>query len=127
MTLIEPVQADEVLGGLRVIDCDAHFTEPPDLWTARAATSVRDLMPKMKTAIEENDLAVVNKDAHAIKGACSMLFMSRLGLICVDLQEAALEGNQGQARVLFASLTSQYERAKDESLQILAQIGSVSG
>jgi two-component system, sensor histidine kinase len=84
-------------------------------------------MPKMKTAIEENDLAVVNKDAHAIKGACSMLFMSRLGLICVDLQEAALEGNQGQARVLFASLTSQYERAKDESLQILAQIGSVSG
>jgi uncharacterized protein len=50
MTMIESVRADEVLDGLSIIDCDAHFTEPPDLWTARAAASVSDRMPKMRTS-----------------------------------------------------------------------------
>jgi uncharacterized protein len=43
------VAVDEILGGLKIIDCDAHFTEPPDLWTARAPQSIRDKVPVMRT------------------------------------------------------------------------------
>src|SRR5712692_9586991 len=35
--------------GLRVVDCDSHFTEPPDLWSSRAPAAFRDQMPVMKT------------------------------------------------------------------------------
>jgi predicted TIM-barrel fold metal-dependent hydrolase len=49
MTMTERVAADEVLDGISIIDCDAHFTEPPDLWTSRAAASRRDQVPHMKT------------------------------------------------------------------------------
>jgi predicted TIM-barrel fold metal-dependent hydrolase len=41
--------ADEVLGGLSIIDCDAHFTEPPDLWTSRASSAMKDQVPVMRT------------------------------------------------------------------------------
>src|ERR1700728_2153300 len=43
------VAADEVLGGLSIIDCDAHFTEPPDLWTSRAPGSIKSQVPIMRT------------------------------------------------------------------------------
>ncbi|MGE0306251.1 MAG: amidohydrolase family protein [Acidimicrobiia bacterium] len=32
-----------------IVDCDAHFTEPPDLWSSRAPKSMLDQMPVMKT------------------------------------------------------------------------------
>ncbi len=41
--------ADSVLAGLSIVDCDAHFSEPPDLWTARAPQSMKARMPVMKT------------------------------------------------------------------------------
>src|ERR1700688_5017310 len=50
MTTTATVDADEVLGDLCIIDCDAHFTEPPDLWTARAPKSMQDQVPVMRTA-----------------------------------------------------------------------------
>ncbi len=48
-TTTQPASADEVLAGLHIIDCDAHFTEPPDLWTSRAPASARHLLPQMRT------------------------------------------------------------------------------
>jgi uncharacterized protein len=32
-----------------IIDADAHFTEPPDLWTSRAPASMQDRVPVMMT------------------------------------------------------------------------------
>lgn len=37
------------LEDLKIIDCDAHFTEPPELWTARAPASMRDRVPVHRT------------------------------------------------------------------------------
>lgn len=37
------------LTGIAIIDCDAHFTEPPDLWTSRAPADLKDRMPVQKT------------------------------------------------------------------------------
>src|SRR5690242_18269124 len=50
MTLATNVAPDDVLGGISIIDCDAHFTEPPDLWTSRAPASMREHVPGMRTA-----------------------------------------------------------------------------
>jgi predicted TIM-barrel fold metal-dependent hydrolase len=50
MTTTATVTADEVLSGLSIVDCDAHFTEPPDLWTSRAPGSMKNDMPVMRTS-----------------------------------------------------------------------------
>jgi predicted TIM-barrel fold metal-dependent hydrolase len=34
---------------LGIIDCDAHFTEPPDLWSSRVSASQQDLVPQLLT------------------------------------------------------------------------------
>src|SRR5580658_4198065 len=39
----------DALEGITVIDCDAHFTEPPDLWVSRAPLSLKDRVPVQKT------------------------------------------------------------------------------
>lgn len=39
----------DVTHGLKVIDCDSHFTEPPDLWTSRAPAKYRDRVPQVRT------------------------------------------------------------------------------
>src|SRR5262245_104600 len=38
---------NEIFGGLSVVDCDSHWTEPPDLWTSRAPARLRDRMPRV--------------------------------------------------------------------------------
>jgi predicted TIM-barrel fold metal-dependent hydrolase len=47
--MVQTLSPDEVLGGLKVVDGDAHFTEPPDLWTSRAPGSMKDQMPVQRT------------------------------------------------------------------------------
>jgi len=39
----------DVVGDAKVIDCDTHYTEPPDLWRDRAPAGYKDRMPYMKT------------------------------------------------------------------------------
>jgi predicted TIM-barrel fold metal-dependent hydrolase len=34
--------------GIRIVDCDTHFTEPPDLFTSRAPASMKDKVPYQK-------------------------------------------------------------------------------
>lgn len=41
--------ADSTTDELWIVDCDAHFTEPPDLWTSRVAVTRRDRMPIQRT------------------------------------------------------------------------------
>jgi predicted TIM-barrel fold metal-dependent hydrolase len=43
------VEPADLLADIQIIDCDAHFTEPPDLWTLRAPSSMKDRVPIMKT------------------------------------------------------------------------------
>jgi predicted TIM-barrel fold metal-dependent hydrolase len=38
-----------MLDDLEIIDCDAHFTEPADLWSARAPRTLADRMPVQRT------------------------------------------------------------------------------
>lgn len=37
------------LGGVQIVDCDAHFTEPADLWSSRVPESLKGTVPEMRT------------------------------------------------------------------------------
>jgi predicted TIM-barrel fold metal-dependent hydrolase len=37
--------ATEIFPDIAVIDCDSHWTEPPELWTSRAPIALREKMP----------------------------------------------------------------------------------
>ncbi|MEX0683370.1 MAG: amidohydrolase family protein [Dehalococcoidia bacterium] len=74
--------------GIRVIDMDSHWTEPPDLWTSRAPAKYRDRVPKFVPGdngaahwavdgvpfyfLEAN--AVVNANGDKIPGILSLPF-----------------------------------------------------
>jgi predicted TIM-barrel fold metal-dependent hydrolase len=45
----ESPRHSDVLGDVKIVDCDAHFTEPPDLWSSRAPASMKDRVPVMRT------------------------------------------------------------------------------
>ena len=38
------------LAGIKIVDCDTHFTEPPDIFTSRAPARLKDKMPYQKIA-----------------------------------------------------------------------------
>jgi predicted TIM-barrel fold metal-dependent hydrolase len=39
---------DPMFAGIKIVDCDTHFTEPADLWTANAPAGMKDKMPHVK-------------------------------------------------------------------------------
>lgn len=45
-----------------VVDMDSHYTEPPDLWTARAPAKYKDLVPHVKTDDRGREGWFVNGD-----------------------------------------------------------------
>jgi predicted TIM-barrel fold metal-dependent hydrolase len=48
MTTTATHGADELFAGIKVIDTDAHWSEPADLWTSRAPAAYRDRVPQIK-------------------------------------------------------------------------------
>lgn len=44
----------DALAGVKVIDCDTHWTEPPDTWTSRAPAKYKDRVPHLKTVNGES-------------------------------------------------------------------------
>jgi predicted TIM-barrel fold metal-dependent hydrolase len=39
---------DPLFEGIKIVDCDTHFTEPADLWTSHAPPALKDKMPHVK-------------------------------------------------------------------------------
>lgn len=48
-SLDQAIGNEDPLEGMHLIDCDAHVTEPPDLWSSRVPSSMTDAIPVMKT------------------------------------------------------------------------------
>lgn len=46
---VEASNAMDQIATLKFIDCDAHMTEPEDLWSSRAPQSLKDRVPVMRT------------------------------------------------------------------------------
>jgi predicted TIM-barrel fold metal-dependent hydrolase len=39
---------EDVLSGLKIVDCDTHWQEPADLWSSRVPAKYRDKMPQVR-------------------------------------------------------------------------------
>jgi predicted TIM-barrel fold metal-dependent hydrolase len=39
---------DPLFAGIKIVDCDTHFTEPADLWVANAPAGMKDKMPHVE-------------------------------------------------------------------------------
>jgi predicted TIM-barrel fold metal-dependent hydrolase len=55
------------LDGLKLIDCDAHFTEPPNLWSSRVPKAMQDRIPVQRT-VDGRTGWYLNGDAWASTG-----------------------------------------------------------
>ena len=39
---------DPIFAGIKIVDCDTHFTEPPDLFSANAPVGLKDRLPRVE-------------------------------------------------------------------------------
>jgi len=59
---------DPLFNGIKIVDCDTHFTEPPDLWTANAPAGLKDKMPHVKRVGDQDRWFIGDKDFGSIGG-----------------------------------------------------------
>ena len=43
------------IADIKVLDVDTHLTEPPDLWTSRAPSKYKNLVPRVEFIGQDND------------------------------------------------------------------------
>ena len=56
------------LQGIKIVDCDTHFTEPPDIFTSRAPAHLKDKVPYQKTVNGITRWYVGDKDFGIVGG-----------------------------------------------------------
>ena len=59
---------DPMFEGIKIVDCDTHFTEPPDLWTANAPAGMKDKMPHVRRVGDADRWFVGDKDFGSLGG-----------------------------------------------------------
>jgi predicted TIM-barrel fold metal-dependent hydrolase len=59
---------DPLFKGIKIVDCDTHFTEPPDLWTSHAPAGMKDKMPHVKRINGSDQWFVGEKNFGSIGG-----------------------------------------------------------
>jgi len=59
---------DPLFQGIRIVDCDTHFTEPADLWTANAPEGMKDKMPHVKRVNDSDQWFVGEKHFGSLGG-----------------------------------------------------------
>lgn len=59
---------DPALKGIKIVDCDTHITEAPDLFTSRAAARFKDRMPRVKRVDGTDRWFVGDRDFGTLGG-----------------------------------------------------------
>jgi predicted TIM-barrel fold metal-dependent hydrolase len=59
---------DPMFAGIKIVDCDTHFTEPQDLWTANAPAGMKDKMPHVRRVGDADGWYVGDKYFGSIGG-----------------------------------------------------------
>ena len=57
-----------LFNGIKIVDCDTHFTEPPDLFTRNAPASMKDKVPRVVRVGEADRWFVGDRDFGSIGG-----------------------------------------------------------
>jgi predicted TIM-barrel fold metal-dependent hydrolase len=64
----------DVYAGLKVVDTDTHYTEPPDLWTSRAPGKFKDRMPRVVKGVERPQWVINGDQFFSFAGAASVVY-----------------------------------------------------
>ena len=64
--------------GLKVIDTDTHWSEPPDLWTSRAPAAYKNKVPRIEQT-EQGPYWVVGEEATPIQPGSPVSVISKTG------------------------------------------------
>lgn len=59
---------DPLFEGIKIVDCDTHFTEPPDLFTANAPAGLKSKMPHVRRIDGADHWYVGDRDFGSIGG-----------------------------------------------------------
>ncbi|MDE2302059.1 MAG: amidohydrolase [Sphingomonadales bacterium] len=59
---------DPLFAGIKIVDCDTHFTEPADLWTANAPAGMKARMPHVKRIDGADKWFVGDRDFGSLGG-----------------------------------------------------------
>jgi predicted TIM-barrel fold metal-dependent hydrolase len=59
---------DPLFAGIKIVDCDTHFTEPADLWTSQAPANMKDKMPHVRRIDGADQWFVGDKHFGSIGG-----------------------------------------------------------
>ena len=85
------------LTGIKIVDCDTHFTEPPDLFTSRAPAAFKDKLPHVRRVDGVDRWFVGSRDFGSLGGnvirADNDKLLGRLAFPTID------EGHQGAHKV----------------------------
>jgi predicted TIM-barrel fold metal-dependent hydrolase len=86
------------LAGIKIVDCDTHFSEPPDLFTSRAPARLKDKMPHFRHVDGRDRWFLGDKDFGAwgggnVIGADHNKLLGRLSYPNID------EGHPGSYQV----------------------------
>jgi uncharacterized protein len=85
------------LKGIKIVDCDTHFTEPPDLFTSRAPAKLKDKVPQVRRVAGVDRWFVGDRDFGSLGGnvirADNNKLLGRLAFPTID------EGHPGAHNV----------------------------
>ncbi|MDE2405725.1 MAG: amidohydrolase family protein [Sphingomonadales bacterium] len=59
---------DPMFAGIKIIDCDTHYTEPPDLWVANAPAGMKDRMPHVERHGDVDKWVCMGRDFGSMGG-----------------------------------------------------------
>ncbi len=59
---------DPMFAGLKIVDCDTHFSEPADLWTANAPAGMKDKMPHVERVGDADKWVCMGRDFGSLGG-----------------------------------------------------------
>jgi len=59
---------DPLFEGIKIVDCDTHFTEPRDLWTSNAPVGMKDKMPHVVRIDGADKWVVAGRDFGSMGG-----------------------------------------------------------
>ncbi|MEY2944107.1 MAG: hypothetical protein RLY97_2121 [Pseudomonadota bacterium] len=59
---------DPMFTGIKIVDCDTHFTEPADLWTSNAPIGMKDKMPHVQRVGDADKWFCMGRDFGSLGG-----------------------------------------------------------
>ena len=108
----EPAIDPDALAGLRVLQDDGE----PDVLRELIEMFLADAEPRLaslREAVHQGNAAVVEREAHALKGSCANFGAEPMSRICERLQAAGRSADLTNVLALLGKLEGEYERVCD--------------